>query len=180
MTTQMTRTAIFMYLNKETTMHAFQKVRIPVFLISLSIGIICMVFAYYFLSSFTPVLDLQLIPEKNRLALRFTNTGTENIALDTLGMEFFIYYPQDDSNNYLVIVQNKGQGTMHEKALRESAMTILRPGEHVDVGDIYPMLKGLPAGIGELSAVYSTQFESGSTNAWQGTVKSLPIPVGVY
>lgn len=168
---------------KEAVMLVFQRVKIRVPLINLAVGVFCVLLAYSFLSSLTPSLDLQLIPEKNRIALRFTNFGKEKIILDTLGMEFFIYYPHDDSQNYLVVVQNKEQGTMHEKALRESAMTVLRPGEHIDVGDIHPLLKGLPAGVGELSAVYSTQSEAAGSigiDAWRGTVKSLPIPVGVY
>lgn len=157
-------------------MSVLQYIKTRSFLVSVCVAFSGLMIGYWFLSSFTPSLQLALVSESGKVTLRFTNVGRNSLSLDTIGMEFFIFQPPDDSRKYQVIVQDKTAANTYEKKLRESSLTVLRPGEYVDVGNVSPFIQGLPRGNVDVSAVYSTDSESNHrADAWRGTVKSIPF-----
>lgn len=142
------------------------KRQIPLLLLCLLCGTLCIFLAYRaVLSLGRPEVFLRLVPVaaegRTRVALRFTNIGTRDIALPLGGMEYFVFVPADDSRRYRVHVNGGG------------GVVTLAPGKSIDSGDIYPLIRNLPAGGGTLEAVYvASDVPSGSQQAWTGVVHS--------
>lgn len=148
-------------------------------LLSLAIGCLCVVLAYLYLTSLAPSLKVSLIARGNELLLRFSNTGKERIRLDSAGMEYFIFSPANDSREYVVMVKPRQWQTMREKAMRESLLAVLQPGEYVDAVNVYPLLRGLPPGSATLEAVYTAPVNADFAGVWHGTARSAVIPLSI-
>lgn len=148
-------------------------------MLSLGIGAVCIMVSYFFLAAIQPALRLALVVDDGKVLLRFSNRGREQIILDSLGMEYFVLYPADDSKKYVVIARTRQPGTMRERAVREAKRAVLQAGDHIDAANVYPLLKNLPPGEARLAAVYTASADTALDGTWQGTVSSLSIPVSI-
>lgn len=149
------------------------RARIGPCLFALCIGCLCVAAAYRGLTRLAApslVLHIAGLEEGGnpRLALRFVNAGRRPLYLDLAGMEFFVSAPRDGSRLYQVHVGDGGAPT------RGGGIVALRPGEHIDVGDLVPSLDGISGGRWNVVAVYSASA-TGSPEVWRGVAKSLPF-----
>lgn len=134
----------------------------------------------------SPELSLRLVPRtggrdgRPQLLIRFINTGGRDIALPVGCMEYFIHVPDDASSDYRVHIQDCLENTGDPFPARDPGSVVILPGGNVDVGDVYPLIRNLPAGPGTLTAVYSAQSDFGKTShskVWRGVVRSPALPL---
>ncbi len=157
---------------------AHVKRQLPVFLVCILCGILCVIVAHRAMAALgRPELFLRLVPvaarDGTRVVLRFTNIGNRALALPVGTMEYFVFAPPDDSRRYVAYVYDRDRSRTPDAAAAPGGIVALEPGMSVDVGDVHPLIRNLPAGGGTLKAVYAAPARpAGPLRVWTGVAHS--------
>ncbi|MCC8165230.1 MAG: hypothetical protein LIQ31_03545 [Planctomycetes bacterium] len=120
-------------------------------------------------------LTLRLVSDttsgQRRMVLRLANSGREDLVVNTGAMGFFMAVLENGVREAVVQIQSEeGPGADGRDG------RVIRPGEHLDLGDVYPDVRNLPEGRVVLRAVYTaTGPDDGQTPYWRGVVHSPPL-----
>lgn len=147
-------------------------------ILSLFIGAICIALSHEaFKSIAAPELFLQLVPYEKRIAVRFINLGSQVLTLDFANLECFLYIPYPDRGKYYIQLRvGFDKSLLNHMNVPQSKAIKLHPGEHVDIGNVYPLLVGLPPEEVLLYATYSAAEDPASPKEyWRGVAISLPL-----
>lgn len=154
-----------------------RKILPPAICLLAGLACLCAVYGGYTRAGVTDIY-FQLVPvsgnERSGLALRFTNVGEREVALDITGMEYFVLPSHHRPALHTVFVRS-GHQNATGPGVRPAASR-LPPGESLVVGDLVGALAGLPPGEAILQAVY---FAEGAGDSWRGTVRSFPLKFAV-
>lgn len=156
------------------------KKKAPVYVANLGLGVLCVAAAYAILwKGARPELFLELAPSQTeeRIAIRFTNIGKRAIKLDLSDLNGFLYIPE--TRNRICFVQIRAGETAGKQMSPKKAYTVLRPKEHVEVGNAYPLLAALSPGKMVVGGIYTASSRARQRDVWNGVLRSVALILDV-
>lgn len=144
-----------------------------VYLAGLAVGAVCVYGSGRLYRSVSrQPLALRVVSEetggRRRMMVRLVNTGRNDLVVNVGGMGYFVAVLENDVREAVVQIQSETTGSDAGSGGR-----VIASGESLDIGDVFPVVRSLPAGRVVLRAVYTaTGPDNRRSPMWRGVVHS--------